>query len=105
MRVSIEEDAPEYLAAWDKVMSRTYGFMFNMFFAPKTVTDGYCACLFPLLAKLETEVDSSGYSAFDKRYISRVAELFWNVWMENNAERIRVREIPFTGGDEKFSGK
>jgi hypothetical protein len=92
-RTIIKEAFPEVLNAWDKVMKRSWGYMSNMFIAPWDFIDRYCKWLFFILEELDQKTDSSVYTAFDKRYIGRVAELLWNVWVEN--EKAPLREVPW----------
>lgn len=73
---------PEYLPAFNKVMKRTWGHMFNMFIMKKEYADEYCSWLFDILFQLEKEVDLSQLPAFDARLFGRVSELLLDVWIE-----------------------
>lgn len=90
----IDEMYPEYSEAFSKALSKRSGYMFNMFIMPKELLDDYCSWLFPILFELDRRNDSSRYSAFDKRYIGRVGELLFNVWITRN--RIRCCELNYT---------
>lgn len=78
----IETKYPEYLPAFNKVMKRTWGHMFNMFIMKKEYADEYCSWLFDILFQLEKEVDLSQLPAFDARLFGRVSELLLDVWIE-----------------------
>ncbi len=78
----IEKKYPEYLPAFNKVMKRTWGHMFNMFIMKKEYADEYCSWLFDILFQLEKEVDLSQLPAFDARLFGRVSELLLDVWIE-----------------------
>lgn len=78
----IAEDYPEYLPAFNKVMKRTWGHMFNMFIMKKSLVDGYCTWLFDILFKVEKQIDFSALPAFDARLLGRISELLLDVWIE-----------------------
>lgn len=78
----IAKDYPEYLPAFNKVMRRTWGHMFNMFIMKKSYADEYCAWLFDILFKVENQIDFSSLSAFDARLFGRISELLLDVWIE-----------------------
>lgn len=78
----IETKYPEYLPAFNKVMKRTWGHMFNMFIMKKEYADEYCSWLFDILFQLEKEVDLSQLPAFDARLFGRVSELLLDVCIE-----------------------
>ena len=80
----IAKDYPEYLPAFNKVMKRTWGHMFNMFIMKKSCADEYCEWLFDILFKIETQTDFSGMSAFDAHLFGRISELLLDVWIETN---------------------
>lgn len=78
----IETKYPEYLPAFNKVMKRTWGHMFNMFIMKKEYADEYCSWLFDILFQLEKEIDLNQLPAFDARLFGRVSELLLDVWIE-----------------------
>jgi hypothetical protein len=80
----LRELHPDSPGTWQKVLRRRWGYMFNMFLAPRAQIDAYCSWVFPVLAELETRIDTTGFSPFDMRYIGRLAELLWNAWLEQN---------------------
>lgn len=82
----LEERYPEYLKAFDEVMSETSGHMFNMMIMERDVLDQYCRWLFDVLFELERRVDIQGYSYFQGRYCGRVGELILNVWLRYQVE-------------------
>lgn len=83
--------SPEYLPAFDKVMKRTWAHMFNMFLMRKTLMDGYCQWLFPILFELEKQVDLTNMSSFNARLFGRVSEFLLDVWIEKN--RLPYKEV------------
>lgn len=80
----IAKDYPEYLPAFNEVMKRTWGHMFNMFIMKKSYADEYCAWLFDILFKVEKQIDFSSLTAFDARLFGRISELLLDVWIETN---------------------
>lgn len=92
-RAIIAEDWPQYIYAFDTVMKRTWGHMFNMYIMKKDLSDKYCEWLFDILFKLEKQIDLVSLSAFDARLFGRVSELLLDVWIEAN--QIPYKEIGF----------
>ena len=93
MRAVLGEMHPEALPAWDAVMRRTWGHRFNMFIMKRSLADGYCAWLFPMLFRLEERLDISPYSANDARGFGFVAERLLDVWLEAGGQA--YRELPY----------
>lgn len=81
-REIIQEMTPEYLEAFDIVMNRRYGHMFNMMILTKDLMNDYCSWLFKILFELERRVDTTGLTVFEKRFCGRVSERLFNVWLE-----------------------
>jgi hypothetical protein len=92
-REILADNYPEFLSAFDQVMKQTSGYMFNMFIMKKSLVDDYCKWLFPILEELSARIDSSNYSTFDARYLGRVSERLFNVWLLKN--QLSVKEVPF----------
>lgn len=90
-REIISQKCPDYLDAFDKVMSSTGAHMFNMFIMKKSLADNYCEWLFDILFELEKRIDISGMSAFDARLFGRVSEMLLDVWITKN--NIPYKEI------------
>lgn len=95
MREIILEKYPEYKNAFDKTMKQRWGYMFNMMIAEHTLLNDYCTWLFDVLFDVFKKIDSSNYSAFEKRYIGRISELLFNVWIIKAIEggKIKKNEI------------
>jgi hypothetical protein len=89
-RAILSEKCPDYLSAYENVMGKTSAYMFNMFIMPKDLANSYCTWLFDILFELESRIDRSGYSAFDKRYPGRVSEMLLNVWLLHNNVRTKT---------------
>ena len=115
-REIIEAQCPQYLPAFDRVMGRTWGHMFNMFVMKGEKCDAYCAWLFPILEQLEGRVDYRSLDPFQARLFGRVSELLLDVWLETNG--YAYKELPLVSTEPvnwwkkgtsflkaKFSGK
>ena len=115
-REIIEAQCPQYLPAFDRVMRRTWGHMFNMFVMKGEKCDAYCAWLFPILEQLEGRVDYRSLDPFQARLFGRVSELLLDVWLETNG--YAYQELPLVSTEPvnwwkkgtsflkaKFSGK
>ncbi|MBM6896599.1 DUF4422 domain-containing protein [Pseudoflavonifractor capillosus] len=91
-RAIIGEQCPQYLDAFDRVMKRTWGHMFNMFIMSAEKSDAYCAWLFPILEQLEDRVDYKSLDPFQARLFGRVSELLLDVWLETQG--YSYQELP-----------
>ena len=87
----IREIYPEYSIAFDKVMSRTWAHMFNMFVMRKDYFDEYCEWLFAILFELEKRIDISNYTVTEARVFGFISELLLDVWLET--KQIKYKEI------------
>ena len=89
----LEQTNPAYLEAYDRIMKKRSGHMFNMFIMSKSLSDAYCEWLFPIIDELYKKMDITGYSAFDARLFGRVSERLLNVWLLKL--NLKVVEVPF----------
>ena len=56
-RAIVAEKYPEYLRNFDKVMKRSWGYMFNMLIARRDCLNEYCEWLFDILFELKRQSD------------------------------------------------
>lgn len=87
-RQALEKLRPEYLSAFDRVMQQKAGYMFNMYIAPKKISDAYCQWLFPILEEMSHYITTENLNEFEKRLFGRVSELLFNVWLAERDYRI-----------------
>lgn len=87
-----EAGGENYRAAVASMKKRTWTHIYNMFIMKKDVFDGYCRWLFPILFEVERKLDTSAYSAYDKRVFGFISERLLDVYLEANG--ISCREIP-----------
>ncbi len=95
----IKEKCPEYRESFDRVMEQTSGYMFNMLIMRKDMLDKYCTWLFDILGELEKRSKISELDSYQGRYIGRVAEIIFNVWLDyqvtsGNIPRYQIAELP-----------
>lgn len=86
VRQIIQEQCAEYLNAFDSFMKQRSAYIFNMMILPRNLLDSYCSWLFPILFELEKRVDTSSYTPFEKRYMGRISERMFNVWLLHQME-------------------
>lgn len=91
-REQISQKCPEYLKAFDRVMKRTYGYMFNMMIMKKELLNDYCTWLFPILFGVKSNIDMTQMSDFEKRFGGRISERLLNVWLEYAIESGKVKQ-------------
>lgn len=99
-RKIIMERHPEYLNSYDKVLKRTYGYMFNMMIMEKSFLDNYCEWLFDILFELRKRIDMPELSPFQGRYYGRISEIIFNVWLDKmlttgQIAKEEIKEIPY----------
>ena len=100
-REIIQEKYPGYIAAYDRVVKRTYGYMFNMLIMEKELLNQYCTWMFDILFELKNRIDMPELSAYQGRFYGRVSEIIFNVWlekqlMENRIKHSEIRELAWT---------
>lgn len=89
---SIQELYPEYLQAFNSVMSENKIYALNMFAMSKKNFDNYCSWLFPILFSLEQKVDLRGYDSYQARIFGFMSERLFNVWLKS--QNFRIKEVP-----------
>ena len=105
-RKILSERCPEYLINYDKVVKRTWGYMFNMLIMRRDILNSYCSWLFPILFELEKRVengmipDSAKLSFYQGRFYGRISEIIFNVWLQHQIEtrkinKREIKEVPF----------
>lgn len=100
----IEQKYPEYIPSFDKAVSLTYGYMFNMMIMDRQLLNEYCTWLFDILFELEKRVGEGKVimpqlSPFQARLYGRISEIIFNVWLDYYLQtgwlaRNQICEIP-----------
>ena len=102
----IGEICPEYLPFVKKAYSKKWGYMFNMFVGKKAYADAYLKWLFEILFELEKRIPTQGYTPFQKRYIGRVSEILFNVWIEKQlVDGMKICEVPYLPMEDEHMAK
>ena len=86
------DQGDNYARAVAAMKRRTWTHIYNMFIMKKDIFDGYCQWLFDILFQVEREIDTSGYSAYDKRVFGFVSERLLDIYLEANG--IPYKEVP-----------
>lgn len=99
-RKIISEKYPVYITSYDKVIRRTYGYMFNMMIMQKELLNDYCMWLFDILFELGKRIDISELNTFQRRFYGRVSEIIFNVWLDQKIvsgaiKQNEIMEIPY----------
>jgi len=103
----IGDFCPDYLKSFDRALSRSSGYMFNMMIMRGDIADEYLSWLNKILYELTLRVDSGNMDDYDKRYPGRIAELLLNVWLdyqlqEGHLKNSDIKVLPWysTDGDK-----
>lgn len=91
----IKELAPEYWESFRSVMSDTSAHMFNMFIMKKELFDKYCEWLFPIILKVDNQIDVTGYDRMQARAVAYYGEFMLDVWMKKNDIRFEEVDVMF----------
>ena len=94
------EKYPEYIDAFDKVMSDRSFYAFNMFISRKELFDSYYKWLFDILFELESRIDISSYDDYNKRIFGFLSERLFNVWLKY--QDLKIKEIMVYNSEEDF---
>lgn len=96
MKKVIEEDYPEYVPSFDKVMKRTWAHMFNMFIMKKEPLDGYLTWMFDVLGKVEAQAKETvkSYTPYEQRVYGFLSELLLDVWLDVHPE-YQTQEVDY----------
>jgi hypothetical protein len=89
------EKYPDYISAFNTVMSRTWAHMFNMFVMRRELFDQYMTWMFDVLFELEKRVDITGWDVYESRIYGFVSELLLDVWLERNQIDFREQNVSF----------
>lgn len=93
----IKELAPNYLDAFDHVLSCNLFSLGNMIITRKGIYDEYCDWLFPLLFEMEKRIDTSTYDNYQARIWGFISERLLRVWL--TMQSYRVKELSVTSAE------
>lgn len=89
----LEKYDAEAVPVWDAYMSGSDGYCCCMFIAKWSVFDELCNWMFPLLFKIEQNLDFSKYDSYQQRMIAFLYERLLNVYLVKKG--LFVKEYPF----------
>nr|WP_269814108.1 DUF4422 domain-containing protein [Secundilactobacillus angelensis] len=96
-RKVISQKFPDYLNAFDTVMTRRSAHMFNMFVMKREFFDDYTDWLFDVLKVLESKIDITSYDVQEARVFGYVSELLMDVWLLKNNVKFKELKWNFIG--------
>lgn len=80
---------PEYDESISYVQEQQYFFAYNMFIMRRTVLDGYCKWLFPILFACVERIGEKD-DGYQNRYAGFLAERLLNVYLYHNREKLKI---------------
>lgn len=93
LRKVISRKEPEYLAAFDAIMTGNSASYANMLICSKALYNDYCMWLFNILFELEEITDISRYTQQEKRVYGYLSELLLNIYCKKNGLRIKYLDV------------
>ena len=92
LEASLEALSPEYMDAFQTFFASNRVSQYNMLFCRQALYDDYCAWLFPILFRLEDQVDLTNANIYQKRLYGFLSERLLNVWILHN--RLSSKYLP-----------
>ncbi len=89
----LREKFPEYLSAFENVMSRRRVHLWNMFVMKKSLADEYCRWLFDILFEYETWMDQRGLIDEKFRLYGYISERLLDVFLYSRELKITESDI------------
>lgn len=92
---------PEFLDAFNDNSKLHFLHPYNMLITRKEILDDYCSFLFPLLEKVEEQIDVSKRDNYQRRVFGFLAERLFQTWLLKNSKLSKV-EYPVYNSEESF---
>lgn len=89
LRSVLLSNYPEYIDAFDKVMSNKSCHLLNMMIGRKEIIDSYCCWLFGVLFEVEKKLRANGETSFERR-MGMLGERMLDIWIQKN--QIKIKE-------------
>lgn len=77
--------------AFKEILDERSTHLYNMFIMRKPLVDEYCDQIFPILGAVESRVDISSYSEYERRAYGFLGELLLDAWIRS--EGLRFTEV------------
>ena len=90
----LKKKQPEYIGAFERVMSGHVMYPCNMFFTSREILNAYCEWLFSFLIEAAEMIDICGFDNYSKRVIGFFGERMWTVWLVKND--LKIKQLPIT---------
>jgi len=90
----IRARSPEYLHAFEQVMSSTKVSLYNMSVMRETQFNAYCRWLFDILFEVRQRIPWQSYGPYQGRVFGFLAERLLNVWVLHNIPQERICHLP-----------
>ncbi len=90
----ISERQPDYLWAFESVMSGNFMYVCNMFITKREILNQFCEWLFSFIVDAAERLDVSLANEFQKRTIGYYAETMWTCWLLK--QNLKIYELPIT---------
>lgn len=90
LRSEVQQQYPEYIQAFDLVMSRSKLSLYNMFVGHRAIMTEYFSWLFGILFELEKKIPYQSYDAYQKRVFGFMSERLFNVWLEYHKDKLKI---------------
>lgn len=96
----LKQNFPEFVSAFDKVMSGHYYYYANMMICRRELFDEYAEWLFDVMCNLEKHIDINKYKDnYQKRVFGFLAERLLQVWV--TYKKLNVCELPVFNTDSR----
>lgn len=92
-REIIHNKHPDYINAFDKLMSSHKYYAFNMFITDRAHFNSYMEWLFSILDEVESQIDITDFDSYNARVYGFLAERLFNVWIIKHSE-LKISELP-----------
>ena len=93
VRESILKHRPDYIEAFDQVMSQYWFFHCNMFVTRREIMNSYCQWLFDIIIPVCEKFDVSRYDDYSCRMIGFFAERMLTVWLMKHPYKVKILPI------------
>lgn len=88
----MREKCPEYLAAFESVMSGNRLYANNMFILRKPDYDRFMLWWFEMLFEFENRINKADYKGYQQRIMGFMAERLLTIWIYH--QNLRIKELP-----------
>ena len=88
----LHQKYPEYLHAFESVMSGNRLYANNMFILRKPDYDRFMAWWFEMLFEFESRINKADYTGYQQRIMGFMAERLLTIWFYH--QNIRIKELP-----------